>query len=41
MSVAVAAAYKAAVAELSLACLFSKLRFVVEPKYQDVKSVNK
>jgi hypothetical protein len=43
MSVAVAFAYMAAVVvvELSLACLCSKLRFVVEPQYQDVNTVNK
>jgi hypothetical protein len=29
-----------AVAELSLACLCSKLRFIVEPKYQDVNEFN-
>jgi hypothetical protein len=41
VSVAMAVAYIAAVVELSLACLFSKLRFVVELQYQDVNTINK
>jgi hypothetical protein len=35
MSVAVAVAYIAAIVELPLACLYSQLRFIVEPRYQD------
>jgi hypothetical protein len=40
MSVAVAVAYIAAVVELSLACLCSQLRFIVEPQYHDLNSFN-
>jgi hypothetical protein len=36
VSIAVAVAYIAPVVKLSLACLYSELRFVVEPQYRDV-----
>jgi hypothetical protein len=40
MSVAVAVAYIAAVVELPLACLLFELRYIAEPKYQDVNTFN-
>jgi hypothetical protein len=40
MSVVLAVAYIAAVVELSLTCLCSKLCYIVEPQYQELNTFN-
>jgi hypothetical protein len=40
MSVVVTVAFIAAVVELSLACLFSQLRYIANSQYQDVYKFN-